>query len=593
MSIVMPYLRKGQKFNTKDRYNELFQGKNRIYFPFHSNQSSHGDTYEKVNQYLSDNKYKILDYKSGLAVEDNPNETKEITDKQGIKRVVTKKPQPINISKVLATNPQLQNEYNDLRSKTGVKIEKEGLSIVLSRHPYDIAGSSTGRGWTSCMNLEDGCRINYIMKDVKEGSLVAYLIKSKDAESKSDSIKNPLARILIKPHEHASGSEETILAADPVYGQDFEGFRNAVQKIVNKLNTNMKDGMYTLHPKLYQDGKTAIALKIGDNVYSGVEGRNDFVRKYKDYEWDNLPQELDKYKNTPWFKKGWVLQHPELFNNNNKIPPVLNVLIKNILETPKNSWLFASELKFKNVPPEVIRKISEDPVWSFYFAQNIKFQNVPPEIEKTYGGFDGIVKDPEKSFKYAVELKFKNIPPEIEQSYGGLAGIAKDPEMSFEYALNLKFKNVPHEVILKIAEDPEKSFECATELKFKNIPPDIEQSYGGFEKIVKNKEMSFTYAHSLNFMNIHKDIINTISNSPSLSYNYAYGLNFDKDLIPVPIIQSISTKSPWAYKYEKEALDHQEEIPDIIHQSAKKYDHNLNSYFIKHSDKQYKNNKSY
>ena len=48
--------------------------------------------------------------------------------------------------------------------------------IVISRHPYDVAGMSTDRGWKSCMNLVDGINRHYVLRDVKQGSLVAYLI---------------------------------------------------------------------------------------------------------------------------------------------------------------------------------------------------------------------------------------------------------------------------------------------------------------------------------------------------------------------------------------------------------------------------------
>lgn len=73
--------------------------------------------------------------------------------------------------------------------------KRKRLNIIISRHPYDIAGMSTGRGWTSCMNLTNGMYRKYVMSSLMNGALIAYLCDANDTN-----IKSPLGRVLIKPY---------------------------------------------------------------------------------------------------------------------------------------------------------------------------------------------------------------------------------------------------------------------------------------------------------------------------------------------------------------------------------------------------------
>ena len=95
--------------------------------------------------------------------------------------------------------------------------------IVISRHPYDIAGMSTGRGWTSCHNIRNGSYKHYVLLSIVGGCLIAYLCRKDDtsvpigesqqARSKKVKISNPLGRILIKPYIRQD--EETIDFLNP------------------------------------------------------------------------------------------------------------------------------------------------------------------------------------------------------------------------------------------------------------------------------------------------------------------------------------------------------------------------------------------
>lgn len=51
---------------------------------------------------------------------------------------------------------------------------------VLSRHPYDIAGISTGRSWKNCTNLLSGVKRDDVKNYIKYGFLALYLISTKE-----------------------------------------------------------------------------------------------------------------------------------------------------------------------------------------------------------------------------------------------------------------------------------------------------------------------------------------------------------------------------------------------------------------------------
>lgn len=94
-------------------------------------------------------------------------------------------------------------------------IGKENLMVTISKHKYDIAGMSTGRGWTSCMNLysfEDDDE-DYIAVDISSGSFIAYLGVEKDKN-----LKKPFARTVAKPFV-STKDKTTYYQFDNDYGQ--------------------------------------------------------------------------------------------------------------------------------------------------------------------------------------------------------------------------------------------------------------------------------------------------------------------------------------------------------------------------------------
>ena len=69
---------------------------------------------------------------------------------------------------------KLKKQFDERLStsrKENIKCE-----ICITHNPYDVAGMSTGKNWTSCMNLNDGVFSDAPLKQVQYGGMCAYLI---------------------------------------------------------------------------------------------------------------------------------------------------------------------------------------------------------------------------------------------------------------------------------------------------------------------------------------------------------------------------------------------------------------------------------
>lgn len=138
-------------------------------------------------------------------------------------------------------NTRRKFEMDKTRFGKGTK----NISVIISRHPYDIAGASTGRSWTSCLNLEDGTDRHFI-KDYVENSLIAYLVDSEDIN-----ISNPHGRIWINRYFNSEG--DFILMNSDGYGNVPKSFKDFVQKFVMEFNNGKADGLYCAKPSAQYD----------------------------------------------------------------------------------------------------------------------------------------------------------------------------------------------------------------------------------------------------------------------------------------------------------------------------------------------------
>jgi hypothetical protein len=273
-----------------DRMNQIFGNKNRILSKINIDYSNlDSPLFKKIDAFLDSHEYTIYDmssYIKGLAYKykyDN-NDNLVIDRKNPVKIgkllqkyepdgqiEVTNRVNGKKTTKEIVGKPLLHEFKNDpLRATNGEFI------VVISRHPYDISGASTDRSWTSCMDLglprinypntkqNYGVNRKYIPNDIKEGTLVAYVV-SKDELYKGangeDKVKlqKPLSRILIKPHNSDVGKVYTI---GQLYGSKYPEFYQTIKEWVSKNLNNKLTGDEKIYKNtaLYNDSDVPVGF---------------------------------------------------------------------------------------------------------------------------------------------------------------------------------------------------------------------------------------------------------------------------------------------------------------------------------------------
>lgn len=241
-----------KKFNP-ERYDAFFRKhasdkrKTRIYIPLDSKESDSAKPDPKVKDALSKMGYEVEDYKAGLATKDG-------------KRLV-------RIGKLLVDQPEIKKVFDN--DKTRAASKKNEKLIVISRHPYDIGGMSTDRGWNSCMRLTDKAKGDisggeyeeYVPTEIEHGALVAYLIDANDPD-----IKNPMARVLIRPYINTDDVNDVLLVASSnVYGSAPAAFLKTVDKWLEEFNGRNLSGLYCMDvDKHYKDADDPEVVVKGD-----------------------------------------------------------------------------------------------------------------------------------------------------------------------------------------------------------------------------------------------------------------------------------------------------------------------------------------
>lgn len=236
--------------------------------------------------------YRATDYAAKKCVKLKDKEQKNIFN---IGKVIGKDP----VAKAAFDNdPQLQNTASNSE-----------FQMVVSCHPYDIIGMSTGRDWdnTSCMRLKDGregmrdgAYSEHLEHDVAEGTLVVYVIKSEDTN-----LQKPLLRCLLKPFHNDDDSSIILYRRETrIYGNNVPGFAETLAKFIRTLNKGIPPGFYKLNEKLYEDGVgTEVNYLGGDraampkwedgNVEDHLAERPELFPSYVQFICDSVKKETD------------------------------------------------------------------------------------------------------------------------------------------------------------------------------------------------------------------------------------------------------------------------------------------------------------
>ena len=268
------------------RYSDVFGSKYRIYLDYPEDtgelitDAKSTKNIKRINIILHDCPYTkdyvvrgASDYLEGYAYKSNG------TEKAKIGKLLSK---ALDYFKKENIPPELYDFDEALRgfnTRASLKQLSKPKLVCISRHPYDIAGMSTDRRWKSCMRLEDreeftaaGQYSEYIESDIREGTLVAYLIYADDRN-----ISDPLARILIKPYINVNDSSDILLVPEPtVYSDDslspasYRKFREVVNSWLESFQGE-KTGTYMFNPELYRDKSPEAVTKVGKDKVKRIE----------------------------------------------------------------------------------------------------------------------------------------------------------------------------------------------------------------------------------------------------------------------------------------------------------------------------------
>ena len=320
LSLAKQYVKVGKR-RYKKLYPDIFpEGEDRVFLPTKIKfKAEDSPIYSDIQDVLFVRKFKITDYIGGYA-----------------KSTIHPKESPRKIGKLLTEFMRIEKEFGygdeviydlnapdvsdlaDLLHAFEIdpvrNMKQEDLEIVISRHPYDLAGMSTDRAWESCMSIHQKHSIVYgkeirqgalfynrnhtnkihksIEVGIKEGDLIAYLINKNESPVKNraneptthsvhpkDPIIRPIARLAIKALKSPSKMKTYLQVSDSLYYQgkddDDSSFEDTimptmhdeVQKFINaKHNTKnapIRGNFYKLHPGAYTDDNSG----IGDEKY--------------------------------------------------------------------------------------------------------------------------------------------------------------------------------------------------------------------------------------------------------------------------------------------------------------------------------------
>lgn len=236
----------------REQYDKAFGGKYRIFLPL-----------DHVQIDLSDLSPDSIEIPRAIYLATYHSDFDSLSPEEYVRGVITKDGRIFRLGRVLQRldpSGKLLGIFNGDVQRTGANLTGKDLMLVISRHPYDIAGMSTDRGWTSCMELPNprnrggGCYHDRISSDIKLGTLIAYLARKEDTN-----LQHPIGRTLIKPYYASDNKHFQLIVSENVYGFMPENVHHEVRKWVKKnqnVLSNAHERPYSsflAHPDLYQD----------------------------------------------------------------------------------------------------------------------------------------------------------------------------------------------------------------------------------------------------------------------------------------------------------------------------------------------------
>lgn len=136
--------------------------------------------------------------------------------------------------------------------------------MILTNHPYDVAGMSTDRGWISCSNIRrndprdtrhrgNGPGAKLMAEELNNHTHVAYLVPRG-----GDIDKDAVGRLAFKHYKDAVTGHSTLFPEGTSYGTTPNGFKKRATAEVRNLFDAKPNTLYLKNRDVYQDGGHSI-----------------------------------------------------------------------------------------------------------------------------------------------------------------------------------------------------------------------------------------------------------------------------------------------------------------------------------------------
>lgn len=242
-----PYRQEIENLSRRNPYpfRNWFDTSGRVYIPFNVKQQEQPE--KDVIDICNNMNCQITDYRQGYCIQGKRTfripkiieqaKHKEIQELQ----IKNQKGEIYDFDREMKTINDFYSEVLNTYVNSPLRVGRQAneFYVVISQDPHDLAQMSTGRGWTSCMELGKGSHLEDVFCEVQTGSLIAYLIRANDKN-----IEKPLARIHIRRFENKQG-QSIAMPEESVYGNDTPGFLQTVQQWIISKQGNITPGLYS------------------------------------------------------------------------------------------------------------------------------------------------------------------------------------------------------------------------------------------------------------------------------------------------------------------------------------------------------------
>lgn len=240
-----------------------------VVFPYHEltgdDEHPSSPTFQRVLEVLERLGWTTdkVHYREGIATR---NEEYIVPDTPRVRRTGGKPGERILRTKKMSIARILEQAANDANARTATGLDAEGLRnlskefqndplrrgvstgrrggshvLVVSFDPMEAAHASTRRGWTSCWQLDDGGKGEFL-EALRCGIATAWLTTAEDVEGKRW-IDRPTARWLVVPYVDEGGRTVALRAVVDdyhVYGTPPPGADRAVREAVDRIEESIR-----------------------------------------------------------------------------------------------------------------------------------------------------------------------------------------------------------------------------------------------------------------------------------------------------------------------------------------------------------------